>query len=384
MLKRIFSYILTVLLLTCPVVIAYAQAELFVGTVEARTETVVLAPIGGLIDTVNTVAGQRINVGDVIASFATTKIYADRDGKVTAVFGETGDSVSSLESRYGGVLYYESDIKYTIAANTSKAYDDNENKMIHLGEKVFLSSYSDASRVGEGVVTSISGASYTVEVTSGEFKLNETITVYRSNAYTAVSRIGRGTVSRTAPIAVTGTGSITDIHVQPGALIHKGDLLLETLDGEFDGSTSTGHAIISPFSGIVSSVKVTPGSTSAKNSVIISVYEDNAMWIAAQVPETDLGSIHAGDVVEVEFSWNDKKFVTGNVLWISSLGVVDAATEVTNYTAYIAFQADSDTRCGLNVTVSTIDVSDNSLSSESVMVPEEMDSSAVDNEDDGE
>jgi len=351
--KAIFS--LFILVIYCGLVMGTASAEIFTGTVESGYTSAVFAPIGGTIENVRVVEGQRINIGDIIATLSTKKVYATQNGTVTAVFGGVGDSATVLGNRYGGVLFMEPDYNYTISASTSKAYDNDENKIVHIGEHVFINNYSDGSRKGVGVITSISGSSYTVEVTSGTFKLNETVNIYREESRLAVSRIGRGMISRSMPFEITAEGSITDIHVKPGDIVKKGDLLFETLVGDYDGSVSTGNSIKSTLAGFVSSVSLSVGNTLTKDALVLTVYEPESLWIAAQVPETDLGSVHAGDIVEIEFTWNDKVTILGHVLWISGIGVIDTSTEVTNYTAYIAFEPDEFIRCGLNVTVSTVE-----------------------------
>lgn len=355
--KRLWASLLAVGMLLSVSVGALAQTESFSGKVQAQGETAVFAPIGGTVESVLVTQGQRVSAGDLIATLRTTKVYADQPGTVTGVFGVEGDSISSLDSLYGGVLYMEPQTAYTLSASTSRAYDSDANKTIHVGETVYLSCYSDGSHTGLGIVTAVSGASYTVEVTSGTFELGESVVIYRDPAYTAVSRLGRGTVSRTAPFAVTGGGSIVKMHVQPGDVVKKGALLFETLDDAFDGAASTGNEIRSTASGILSAVNLSAGGTVMKNAAAASVYQDGALWIAADIPEADLGSIKAGDAVEIEFNWNDQVKVPGTVLWISGIGTTDASTDVTSYPAYIAFTPDENTRIGLSVTVSTVEAS---------------------------
>jgi len=336
-------------------VFVQANAEIFSGIVEPRYTSIVYAPIGGLVDNVAVIAGQYINAGDLIATFSTNKVFASQPGKVTAVFGEVGDSIVALDSKYGGVLCMEPKSRYLLTASTSKAYDNEANKTVHVGEKVYLSCYSDGMHKGEGTIISISGASYTVDVTDGTFKLNETVTVFRSDKYANVDRVGRGIISRTPPIFISGSGSIVSIHAEAGDTISKGDLLFETLDGEFDNHISTGNQLISTVTGIIGAVNISVGESIAKNKAVIDVYENEAMWVAAKVPEADLSSIKPGDTVDIEFAWNDKVTVKGTVLWISSVGTLDAVSDVMYYLAYISFPVNAGVRNGLSVTVSTLE-----------------------------
>lgn len=102
-------------------------------------------------------------------------------------------------------------------------------------ERVYISCTADGAHTAEGIITAASGTSYTVETTSGELLMEETVYIYRDEALTASSRLGRGTVSRTAETAVSGTGSIVKLHVQDGETVQRGQLLFETVTGSLDG-----------------------------------------------------------------------------------------------------------------------------------------------------
>lgn len=354
--KTILSLTLVAMLLMAMMPAALADSTSFSGTVVAQTATYVSAPIGGKVQSVSVSEGQRVNVGDTLASLETTKVYAEQAGTVTGVFGVEGDSVSALDSQYGGVLYMEPAVTFTVSASTAKAYNDDANKMIHVGEKVYMTSYSDTKRTGEGIVTSVSGFSYTVEVTSGELELSESVVIYRKPSYESASRLGRGTTARTDPFAVTGTGSIVNVHVKAGQTVQKGDLLFETLDGTFDGMVMSGSNVASTVSGIVKSVNVASGDTIAKGATIVTVYQDSDMRIEAQVPEGDLDVVQEGDTVDIEFNWNDTIRIRGTVERISAIGV-ESTTEsgTVYYNATVSFVGDAQTRYGMNVTVSTLD-----------------------------
>ncbi len=353
--KRFVLCLTLVLTLMSFSMTALAASDSFSGTIEAQGSTGVFAPIGGTVKTVNVTAGQQVKIGDVLYTLNTDKVYAEQAGTIEYVFGLEGDSVTSLDSLYGGVLFMKPVADYTISASTSKAYDDDANRVIAVGEMVYLRCYSDNAHTGIGMVTAVSGSSYTVKVTQGIFEINETVVIYRDSAYTNASRLGRGTVAKTDPIAVTGTGSIVKMHVNAGDQVQKGDLLFETLTGEFEGMVSSSSEIKSNVDGVVASVNVSVGGTVTKGEAAVTVYENKNLWIAVTVPEADLDLLKAGDAVEVEFNWKDGLKTQGVVGWISSTGEVDSSTSVTNYTAYVTFEPDTNTRLGLNVTVQTLE-----------------------------
>ena len=360
--KRILTGALACALLTpC----ALAETISFTGTVAAKSTSEVYAPIGGTVESVQAVAGQQVRAGDVLATLATTKVYAPEDGVITGLFAQPGDSADSVSQRYGAVLYIEGASVYTISASTENAYNTTENKFVHVGENVYLSCYSDGSHSGTGVITAIEGTSYTVEVTSGEFLIGETVNVYRGESATTAERIGRGTLGRRNPTAVSASGSIVSLAVQNGDAVQKGDLLFETLEGSFDGYYMSGSQILATADGVVSQVSLTQGGRLEKGSVAAVLYPEGAMQIQAQIAEANLGLIHVGDPVEIELNWNSDAEVryTGVVSMISAIadssatggsGEIASSGDVT-YTVYIDFTPDADTRYGMTAVVSTLE-----------------------------
>ncbi|MDO5324720.1 MAG: HlyD family efflux transporter periplasmic adaptor subunit [Clostridia bacterium] len=345
---------------------ALAETISFTGTVSAKTTSEVYAPIGGTVESVSAVAGQQVRAGDVLATLATTKVYASEDGVITGLFAQAGDSTETVSQRYGAVMYIEGASVYTISASTENAYNSTENKFVHVGEEVYLSCYSDGSHSGTGVITAIEGTSYTVEVTSGEFLIGETVNVYRGETATTTARIGRGTLGRKNPTAVSASGSIVSIAVQDGETVQKGDLLFETLEGSFDGYYMSGSEILATSDGVVAQIGLSQGGRLEKGSVAAVLYPEGAMQIQAQIAEANLGLIHVGDPVEIELNWNSDAEVryTGVVSMISAIAdssasggsgeSMSSSGDVT-YTVYIDFTPDADTRYGMTAVVSTLD-----------------------------
>ena len=340
---------------------ALAESISFNGTVDVDNTVEVYAPIGGVVDRVQAEVGQTVKAGDVLATLSTTKVYAAESGTVTGVFGVPGDSAETVSSRYGAVMYIEGEWLYTIAASTDNAYNTTENKFVHVGEPVYLSCYSDGTHTGTGVITSIQGTDYTVEVTSGEFLVGETVSVFREESCKAASRIGRGALSRTNPIAVTGSGSIVSFAVSDGEAVERGDLLFETLDGAFDGLYMSGSDLVAETDGVVAQLNVQQGGNVQKDSVVAVIYPTDAMRVTAQISEGDLGSVSEGDSVTVELLWNQDEEVIydGIITGISRIateaaGGADGGSEVT-YTVYVDFEPDENTRFGMSAIVTTQD-----------------------------
>ena len=358
--KALLSLLLIAALLLAQA--ALAETITFTGTVAASETHEVYAPIGGKVESVNGEAGAKVGASDVLVSLSTTKVYAEEAGTVTGVFGQPGDSAETVSSLYGAVVSIEGESVYSIAASTDNAYNSTATKFIHVGESVYLSCYSDGKHTGTGVVTAIEGTDYTVRVTSGEFLIGETVNVYRGESAVSTKRIGRGTLNRTSPTAVTGSGSIVSIAVSAGDAVQRGDLLFETLDGSFDGLYMSGSEITAGVDGTISELNAQKGGNIQKDEVVAVIYPEGAMRVEAQVEEANLASVHVGDPVSIELIWNQDEEVTypGTISGISAIATsasgesMDGDSSVT-YTVYVDFTPDENTRYGMSAVVTTLD-----------------------------
>ncbi|MCH5287555.1 MAG: HlyD family efflux transporter periplasmic adaptor subunit [Christensenellaceae bacterium] len=348
--KLLRSLILAAMIMALACSAALAESISLDGTVTAAYTHEIYALNTAQVESVPVIVGQPVKAGDTIATLRTTKVYAEEDGTVAAVFGKPGDLTDTLTERYGAAIYLESNVTYTIAASTQYAYDSVETKLVHVGETVALRSRTDSARTGEGVIIAVNGASYSVHVTSGDFLIGESVSIYRGSEYKDTQRIGRGSIARSADVAVTGSGRIVSVAVQPGDTVKRGDLLMETLIG-----TGESALIVSDVDGVVARLGVAQGVALEENGVAAVIWPDDAMQIEIQVNENDLTFVHEGDTVNLLFDWEVERnsVQTGTVKSISAIS--DAASDDTVYVATIAFTPDETIRYGMSVTVTTLD-----------------------------
>lgn len=348
--KRITAIIFVLTLL---VAAGAAQADTLSlsGTVETGVTVPVYAPIGGTVDTVSTEQGMHIAAGDTLITYRTEKTYASADGTVAGVFAQAGDDAETVAELYGADLYIEGTAQYTISSSTSKAYSSIETTMVHTGEKVCISCRTDTTRTGTGVITAVDGSNYTVLVTEGSFIIGDSVTIYRDENYTDKLRIGRGSISRTNPTAVTAGGAVVSVAVKDGDKVKRGDLLMETLNGTFEGYKMSGTAVTAAEEGVVVSVSAEAGATVSKGDVIAQIAPISGMRVEAAVSADDRKALKAGDKVTIELEADESISYEGTVRYITEMP--EEGTEEVTYKAVIDFTPDENVFFGMAVVVTT-------------------------------
>lgn len=348
------SRLFAILLILCVTASAACAESLTFSGIVVPAETVrITAPIGGTLNNISVKSGDRVSAGTTLVTLETTKVYAAADGTVTAVYGQPGDDAESVGTQYGGCVYLEGRLLYTISGSTSNAYNAAENKIIHSGETVYLRGRSDPKHMGTGIVTTVTGNSYTVNVTEGNdvFAVSESVDIFRTPDFQATSRIGRGSIAKVDPTAVTTTGTIVSYAVKPGDQVKRGDLLMETADGTFDHLQVTGTEIKADRDLIIAEIPATAGTAVGSGETVITAYPADKAMAEVTVNECDLMYIHPGDQVTVELIWNLDTEVKyeGTVVSVSYIGEI--GEESTTYKAYVDFVPDEGTRFNMTAEV---------------------------------
>lgn len=328
----------------------------FSGTVVAVETVAVSAPFGGMTRDIALKEGDLVAVGDSVATIMTTNVYAPQGGTVSGVFALEGDGAEAIGQRYGAVLYIEPTNRYIVSASTEKAYNNSENKFISVGEVVYLACTKDGSHTGRAVVTKVDASnaastgnsSYMLEVTAGEFYMGEEVNIYRGADHDAKTRIGRGTVTQNTPIAVTGTGSVLKMHVQPGDVVERGEVLFETVEGVLDGLYAMDNRIVSDVEGVVAKVEMSTGGSVSKGANMITVYPKHAFRLEVAVSEMDLTEIAEGDRVFIEFDYDADGEARCEGIVESISHVSRAESGAAEYSAYIVFEPADDVRLGMS------------------------------------
>lgn len=344
--KKALILFLAMMLFIVP---ALAESATLEGTVVAIRSAAVLAPASGVVQEVLVQPGDSVNAGEAVAALMETVTYAEISG-VVRVCGEVGENAETVVSRSGAVVYIEPEVCYTISASTKNAYELLANKIIVLGETVYVRSTNDTTRTGVGRVTAISDSSYTVEVSEGNLAVSDSVYLYRSSDYAATSRIGKGTATYCYPVAYTGTGALSRIMVEDGAAVSKGTPLFATVGtaAAFSGS------VTSAVSGTVATVDVTPGTAVEAGALVATVYPADATRLEILADEYDLRHISVG--MDVTLTFANGVTAQGRVESISGVPYVSGTTEEDSddtvyFPVYVTFQTDAPIAFGMTARV---------------------------------
>ncbi len=348
--RKIMCVLLLVMLL---VPAASAEETLSMsGSLQPADTWLITAPMSGSILSCNAETGDLIEAGSELLVIDTVRIYAPCDGAVAGLRAKEGDSLSAINAFYGAAMYIEPSSEYIIQATTTNAYDSNDNRMIHVGEKVYLTSVNNSSRTGEGIVTYVDGESYMVEVTDSNIRLNETCRISRDDDSSAEKgRIGQGKTKRNNPVAVTAEGSIVKLHVSEGNKVKAGDLLMEIAPDRLDGKTES--VLTAPQKAVVLSVLTAEGSAVQKGQGVARVFSQ--LQAVVQISEDDLMNIRVGDIVNVMLDIAPEEYKYRGTVEKISYVPVESVLGGVMYDVTVSFGNDDFVRMGMSVTVETID-----------------------------
>lgn len=322
------------------------EADALDGEIRAGVTRTIAAPYTGTVGDFAVRAGDEMRAGDVLFALGAQDIYADFDGTVTAVFAGNGDSAAAVQAYYGALLYIERDVLYTGACSTSGAASDNENKLVHPGEWVYIRSTNESKRKGRGRVLGVQGSSYTIEVTySDDLRVGESIKVYRESDYDSDSCIGSGRLERVDPVAVTAEGHVLAVDVEEGQRVRRGDRLLRTVPEAPLGRRSGTDEVTMPEDGVLLSVSAQSGVRVSQDDVLATYCPAGAMELVCSVDENDLASLAVGMEASVELDGAPGESIRARLERISR-----TANDRGEYDVTFSLEQSDALRIGMNAT----------------------------------
>ena len=276
----------------------------------------ITAPFAGTLLPFDYETGDSVSAHETLFTLDTTPVYATQAGTVSAVFASVGDDASGVAAHYGALAVIEPKNALYIDASTDQAYNDADNRYIHAGETLYLKLSNDK---GTGVVTSVSGKKYTVEILSGSFDVDDTVRCFRESTTPSDSEVGRGKVTRYADVQVNATsGRIAAVHVKPGDAVEVGDLLFELVDAQSEKNAS--RSIAASKDGVITSMNTASGAQVYRGQLLCEVADMSTLELSAEVDELDLNSVAVGDTLTYTLDAFEGETFVGTVTKIYAVG----------------------------------------------------------------
>ena len=313
-------------------------------TIVAPNTTKITAPFAGTLLPFDLLQGDPVSEGDTLFTLDATPVYAAQNGTVAAVFASVGDDAEGAAAHYGAVAVIEPEHPLYIDASTDQAYNDDENRYLHAGETLYLKCGNEK---GTGIVTSVSGSRYVVEILTGNFDVDDTVRCFRESSTPSDSETGRGKVMRYADIAVTASGRICAVHIKPGDSVSVGDLLFETVDAQSERGAS--RVISSPVTGAVTALSASSGAQVYRGQLLCEIADLTTLELSADVDELDLSSVHEGDTLSYTLDAYPEETFTGTVTKIYPVG--EARQNATYFDVRITLPEGRNLLPGMNGTV---------------------------------
>ena len=336
--------VFTALLLALTLVCACALAATANATIVAPDTVKITAPFAGTLKPFDLTATQEVAAGEALFEIDTVPVYATQDGTVAAVFAGVGDDASGVQSRYGAMAVIEPTLALYIDADTSQAYDDDDNRYLHAGETLYLKCGNEK---GTGRVASVSGKDYIVEILTGSFDVGDTVRCFRESSTPSDSETGRGKVKRYDDVNVVSDGRVAKVHVKPGDTVKVGDLLFEMIDAQ--SARDASPVIATPVSGAVSAVYVTSGAQVYRGQLLCEIADLTKLELSAEVDELDFSAISVGTTLSFTLDAYAGETFSGTVTEIRPVGIT--RQNATYYDVRITLPAGKTLLPGMNATV---------------------------------
>jgi len=307
--------VLCALLLALCMTVSGAMAATANAAIVAPVTHKLTAPFSGTLLPFDLAQGDAVEADELLFALDTVPVYAAQNGTVAAVFVKEGDDGSGAQNHYGAMAYIEPEYPLYIDADNKDAYDKDENFYQHAGEALYL---KWGNTTGTGMILSVNGDDYIVEIHSGDFDPDDTVRCFRESHHPQSSEIGRGKVKRFADIAVNAAGRVAKVHAQPGDTVKTGDLLFEMIDAV--SAPNISPEITAPVSGAITQLAVLSGAQVYRGQLLCEIADLSQLELSVELDELDLTAVSVGDALSYTLDAYGDKVFTGTVTTIRPIG----------------------------------------------------------------
>jgi HlyD family secretion protein len=364
------------------------------GTLEAASETPVLAPVALSVTAVRIEEGQSVRSGDVVADIDVSTMYTavsalraeidslDRrianlssgsdsaetvkapvSGRVKQVFVQPDDEVNDVLAQKGALLVISADGRLSFSFTPEK-----DAATPAVGEALRVT-VQDAGTY-DGTVQAIAPDKKTLTVTITDDGPKPGA---KAAAFLNETELGSGDLAVNRPITLTAPGgTVKSVYVNENEKVYRGTSLLR-IGNLPDSESYTGltaqraqkaeqlvyaqqiqdaGALVAPSDGIVTSSALKANLPVKAGASMFTLCSGSALSLKAAVDELDVVSVSEGQKAEITVDAVPGRKYGGNVESISRVG--KAVNGVTTYGVNISVDGDDALRIGMNATADIV------------------------------
>ena len=358
--KSIISLTLALMLICAPALAETTDAPAVAvqtgfsakGAVIRPNPITLTAPVGGQVQDFAWVSGDTADVDDIALTLRPNEVRAAADGVITGLRAHVGDKAEDVQAQYGALCYIERQDIWHIDASTTNAYDDPENRDVRIGQTVRMQQGTGDDKIkGEGIVISMDGKEFVVEMPQDDFELEKSIKLYLASSKDNANRdqVGSGKIMRAPALPAIGEGIIADVLVKEGDTVSKGQPLFVLDDPHArhaEGDKETGAV---PFGthAIINEVLVNPGQFVVQGQALMTLYPIDNLEASLEVDELDIARVRVGDAIRIKVDAFDQDR-SATVTAIRPLGMT--VLDTTKFDVRIRFEHAGDLMIGMHVT----------------------------------
>ncbi len=313
------------------------------GTVQPVETVDVFAPLGGQLQPFDVKIGDVVNADAQLFAIRPLSILAPANGTVRLLQGKVGDQASGVIQQYGALCFIEREGVMHVRATTATAYNKPKNRAITLGEtlRVYDGDNNDPVE-SQGKVVHVNGASYVVEISAGDFELEDKVKLYRGegDTYNTKDKVGEGVVERAPLIQVMAEGVIAGIQVTEGQKVVQGDALFVMDDTSSAHNQPAELTAVASKGGVVTALFVQDGQQVRKDQLLLTIKPVDTLEFVVDVDEMDVPAVMVGKTMQVKADAIGDTVFTAIVREISPLGIT--VLDTTKYPVTLTIQSAAD------------------------------------------
>lgn len=320
------------------------------GTITAPERINLLAPMGGRLGDFSWKDGDQAAAGEVALEILPVQVSAANDGVVTGLNARVGDQADAVQAQYGALCYVERQGIWHVDASTSSAYNKPENRDVRVGDVLRVYAGHDGDeKEGEGVVISVNGKDFVLEMNEGDFELEDDVKIYlgTGTTYKNSDLVGKGEVERPQALAATGAGVVAAVLVKEGDTVVRGQplFLMDGVAARYGEQASPQVLFLQ--GSLIERILVSPGQTVAQGQALMTLFPANKVEATLEIDELDIAHVRIGQYVKLMVDAYPGDAREGRVQEICPIG--NTQLDTTKYNVRVSLEQTDGLLIGMHV-----------------------------------